>query len=187
MKFEIMHMPTIDELRAAVNATQYGKPVVANHFRGPLLEELVAFALCPAGWRRTAVDWGGWDFEDDGTQIEVKQTAARQTWDATRTIDRKSRFDIAPRSYQIDSTGWVKLPEPRRLANLYIFAHHPVIDDTVDHRDPAQWRFYVVPTAKLPDTQTISLVKLQCLAEPVAFAELAAQVAAVKATLHAIG
>jgi hypothetical protein len=41
-----------------------------------------------------------------------------------------------------------------RQANLYIFAWHPVADaERVDHRDPAQWRFYVAPSLDLPGSQ----------------------------------
>lgn len=61
-----------------------------------------------------------------------------------------------------------------RLADLYVFARHPVFDlDQVDHRAPEQWVFHVVPEHCLPQTQrTIGLAWLQRASSPVEHAAL---------------
>ena len=41
-----------------------------------------------------------------------------------------------------------------RQAHLYTFAWHPITEPgKVDHREPGQWLFYVVPTSELPAGQ----------------------------------
>ncbi|HME26862.1 MAG TPA: hypothetical protein VKI44_36995 [Acetobacteraceae bacterium] len=76
----------------------FSQPIVENVLRGKLVESMVHLALSGHGWQRKD-PWAGWDFEHtDKNRLEVKQAAARQTWDTTRTIDRKTNFDIAPRT-----------------------------------------------------------------------------------------
>src|SRR5262245_15883209 len=41
----------------------------------------------------------------------------------------------------------------RQCAHIFVFAWHPVEDETADHRDPNQWEFYVAPTDVLPHGQ----------------------------------
>jgi len=36
-----------------------------------------------------------------------------------------------------------------RLAQLYVFAYHPLIDAAADHRNPQQWEFYVAQSGVL--------------------------------------
>ena len=63
---------------------------------------------------------------------------------------------------------------PGRLADIYIFAWHPVVDKSeADHRDTAQWEFYVVPACELPTRQkSIGLKKVAKMWSPVAYDEL---------------
>ncbi len=68
------------------------------------------------------------------------------------------------------------MPFIGRNADIYVFAHHPLCDDTADHRDPAQWNFYAVLASTLPDQRRISLSGVRELAEPVGFVELADEV-----------
>ena len=51
------------------------------------------------------------------------------------------------------------------LCPYLVFAHHPIMDESADHRDPRQWRFHVVATGRLPIDKTISLVKVALLSE----------------------
>ena len=64
--------------------------------------------------------------------------------------------------YYENGIGWLQAPAPTRYIAIYIFAWHGVTDDaTCDQADPAQWRFYVVPTTKLPETNTVTLATLK--------------------------
>ena len=36
------------------------------------------------------------------------------------------------------TVSWFAEATPRRYADLYVLAHHPVTDETADHRDPCQ-------------------------------------------------
>jgi hypothetical protein len=102
--------------------------------------------------------------------LEVKQSAARQTWTLARPAT-KPIFDIRARTGYFEGADWVS--DARRFAEIYVFAHHPVMDETADHRDPRQWHFYVVPTSRLPPGKTISLTRIDSLAETVPWERLA--------------
>jgi len=114
----------------------------------------------------TGRNWLGHDLQHrrTGARVEVKQSARRQPWSTTRPSPL--RFDIAPRTghYADDGITWV--PRPGRAADIYIFALHEGWQpaDAVDHRDPAQWRFLVLPASALPDGQkTIAPSSLRAL------------------------
>jgi hypothetical protein len=168
------------ERRAA--ATAFGRPLVQNNLRAIVVEAMVDIAL-PDGWRWCSGDWAAWDFEHaDGTYLEVKQSAAQQTWAAPR-VPAQPRFDIAHRQGRWEGATWIA--EPGRFAHLYVFAHHPILGDSADHRDPSQWRFYVVATTDLPFARTVSLAKLATLASPCGFDRLAASVEAIRRSRRA--
>ena len=159
------------ERHAAQSA--FGRPLVQNTLRAVVVEAMIDLALRP-DWRWCSADWAGWDFEhSDGTRLEIKQSAARQTWTAPRKPGQR-RFDVAHRQGWWEGSIWIK--RPGRHAHLYVFADHPLIDDRADHRDPAQWRFYAVAASDLPSGRTISLTRVGLLAEPCGYAELPASV-----------
>jgi len=117
----------------------------------------------PPDWKYCGGAWAGWDFEHlDGTRIQLKQAAALQTWEPPKK-SRPPCFNIKPqRGYWENGTKWIPATPPTRYADIYIFAWHGVTDKkTCDQADPAQWRFYVVPTTELPDTNTLPLATLQ--------------------------
>nr|MEA2797746.1 hypothetical protein [Phenylobacterium sp.] len=160
----------IDTVQKHAASSAFGRPLVQNNLRAMVVEAIVDLAL-PDGWRWCSGDWAAWDFEHaDGTYLEVKQSAAQQTW-AAPTIPTQPRFDIAHRQGRWDGAVWIA--EPGRFAHIYVFAHHPVVGDTADHRDPLQWRFYVVPTTDLPVARTVSLTRLKTLTRAHGFEELA--------------
>ena len=74
-----------------------------------------------------------------------------------------------------NGVDWIE--EPGRSSHLYVFAHHPICDETADHREPRQWRFYVVPTTRLPDTKRIGLAAVRALTGACTYEELADVVA----------
>lgn len=136
----------------------YGNRLVENSSRGLIAELIVKLAIGPH-WTHCSQDWRAWDFEhDSGARLEVKQTALIQTWDsyAPPKKPRVPSFNIEPSTGHYVGSAWHK--QPGRKADLYVFAFHGLTDPSVaDHRDPAQWRFHVVPTSKLPETKTIRL------------------------------
>jgi hypothetical protein len=151
---------------------------VTNVLRGLVAEAIVALALEPE-WTWCGGDYASWDFvNQNGLRLEVKQSAARQSW-AVGNATTACSFDIAIRTGRYEGTIWV--PEAGRAAHLYVFAHHPVAEETADHRDPAQWDFYVVATDHLPATKRLTLKRLQSLTEPETFEKLAEAVRRVAA------
>ena len=158
----------------------FGKPLVVNVWRALLVESLIDLAL-PGGWTWCAADYAGWDFQHaDGTRLEVKQSAARQSWAAGVQSPVGPRFDNATRTGAWDGVTWLPAAEPKRHADIYVLAYHPVMDNSADHRDPHQWTFHVVATVRLPATKSISLKAVRRLASPIGFADLAATVEGVR-------
>lgn len=170
----------VGDIQAKAAAAAFGKPLITNVHRGLIAEAIVACALEP-DWSWCSADYASWDFErSDGLRLEVKQSAARQSWAVDNAIGRAS-FDVAARVGRYEGTRWI--PEPERPAHLYVFAHHVVADASADHRDPAQWRFYVSAASELPPVKRIALGPLQKRTTPVAFSDLKSRVAAVAAEL----
>ena len=165
--------PSVRYILNKVSETAFGRPLVTNVLRGLVVEAIVAAALEPQ-WQWCAEDYSSWDFQrGDGLRLEVKQSAARQSW-AVSDKPSQCSFDIAQRKGRWEGPIWIEAPG--RAAHLYVFAHHPVADSSADHRDPSQWHFYVVPTRDLPATRRLSLVAAARLTEPVGFGELATKV-----------
>jgi hypothetical protein len=157
-----------DAIIAAASAAAFGKPLVNNVLRSIISEASVDAAL-DDGWKWCSGDWAGFDFiHKDGTRLEVKQSAALQSWHSPGRKPSNPKFDIARRT-GIWESGTVWIPTPGRNADLYVFAFHPVADpETADHRDPMQWEVFVVPESALPRTsKTISLSAVRRLADPV--------------------
>jgi hypothetical protein len=156
-----MSPPLSEEIAAAASQLAFGKKVVQNDLRALVVEVIVHYGLKP-DWRHCSEDWNGWDFEHkDGTRLEVKQSAAQQTWAAPRSKP-SLRFDIRERSgYWESGITWIS--RPGRYAQIYIFAYHGISGETADHRDSSQWRFHVVRTSRLPATRTIGLSTIAAL------------------------
>jgi hypothetical protein len=175
-----LSVPTVDEIRAKVCAAAFGSPLISNIYRG-LVAEIIVGAALGSDWRMCSGDWRGWDFEHpSGLRLEVKQSAARQTWTGARKATTPI-FDIRTRTGYFEGADWVA--DPRRFAHIYVFAHHPIMDEGVDHRDPTQWRFHVVTADRLPAGKTISLVKVALLSDAVPWIGLKAEVENVRTTL----
>lgn len=104
-----------------------------------------------SGWQLTwqrGWDWAPWDCQhDEGAQLEIKQSAVRQSWDTSSMARRRSpTFDIAPRTGRFSRRGSEWTDAPGRPADVYVFAWHGERERGVaDHRDPEQWLFFVVP------------------------------------------
>lgn len=152
----------------------FGRPLVNNVLRAVLVEAMVDAAL-PDEWRWCSGDWALCDFlHEDGTRLEVKQSAARQSWHGTDAPPSPGRFDIAARTSAWDGVKWV--PSTGRNAEIYVFCHHPVTGADADHRDPGQWLFHAVSARALPDTKTATLTLVRRLSSAVPVGMLAERV-----------
>lgn len=174
----------IDEVAAARHKSilamlrdRYDRPIMNNVDRGDYVECMIVTAL-GADWRLTWADgwdWAAWDCEHtrSGIRLEVKQAAARQSWDGQSLPSRRNTsYDIKPRKgYWTRHNKWVT--SPGRLAHIYVFAWHGRRDERTDQRDPEQWRFFVVPELDLPRSQkSIGLARLKQLAAPCGLPDL---------------
>ena len=160
----------------------YNQPLIGNVERGAYVECMVELALSELRpfWSLTET-WAAWDLQqqDTSARIEVKQSAALQTWSSTAPT-KPPKFDIAPRSGYYDDGGslWVAPETPQRFADVYIMAWHDERNAQIaDHRQPDQWQFYVVAEERLPSGQkSISLNPLASLSRACSYAELASEV-----------
>lgn len=172
------------EVVARASLAAYGKPLVTNINRGHLVEAMISLALEP-DWNWCGTDYAGWDFVNEvGCRIEVKQSAAKQSWAPPAAGSSQPSFDIADRKgYWENGNTWIE--EPGRNAHIYVMAYHGIEDDSADHRDPLQWVFYVLPTSILPNAKTISLRPLARLVEPCRIEQLKGVLAQIAATIIA--
>lgn len=113
--------------------------------------------------------------------MQVKQSAARQSWHAPDAAPTRGLYSIAHKTCRYEDDGsWTAVRS--RNADLFVFAWHPRIDASADHRDPDQWSFLVLREETLPPTQSLSLATLRTLAPETEFVALAATVGALVAT-----
>lgn len=152
-------MLTTQNIIASASEAIFGKPLVTNVYRSVIVEAIVAAAL--PDWEWCSADYAAHDFiHPDGTRLEVKQSAMKQTW-ATKGTPKPS-WDIAARTGVWENgTDWID--RPGRNADIYVLGLHDVLDDTADHRDPSQWRFFVIPANRLPASKRIGLSSAQRL------------------------
>jgi hypothetical protein len=153
--------------------------LIQNQYRSAYIEAMIEPYLAPDGWRYVGDGWSGWDFErgvNVEDRLEVKQSAAQQTWSEARNVATRGAFDIAARTGYYSEGGTKYANIPGRCAGIYVLAWNPVFGADTDHRDPNQWEFYVVSASMLPEGQrTISLSKIKKLVAAVKIGDLAAQ------------
>lgn len=161
----------------------FGQRIIRNDLRGELVEEIVAMALEPE-WVLCAGDWAAFDLKqaDGPLRIQVKQSAALQTWHKPDARPPTPCFSIKEKSGRWeDGDRWIE--ERSRNADIFIFGWHDRTDAKADHREPNQWQFFVVAERDFPKQKSLGLSTLHRLAKLVGFADLAAEVQTVAATL----
>ena len=153
-----------------------GSDIVSNVWRGLIAEYLVAQAVGIGEGARD--EWAMYDIHTpDGLKIEVKSSAYLQSW--YQEGPSSVGFDIGPK-LGWDSASNTYEAEPRRSADLYVFALHSHSGDkaTLDPLNVSQWEFYVLPTARLNEKcPTQKKIKLRSLLskfelQPVSFDQL---------------
>ena len=168
-------MVGVADVFARVSDAAFGRPLVTNVLRGHVAEAIVALALEPE-WHWCAADYAAWDFERaDGLRLEVKQSAYLQSWASTPGSKVQPSFDVRGRTGRWE--GATCIDEVGRPAHLYLFCYHDRRDGLADHRDPRQWKFYVVTAKSLPQIKRIGIAPVRRLAASCTFDELERQVA----------
>ena len=94
-----------DEIVAHAAKAAFGHARVTNVFRAILVEAIIDKAL-PVEWSWCSSDYASCDFRhEDGTRLEVKQSAALQSWQTAKPS--APIFDIAPRTgYWLNGVEW---------------------------------------------------------------------------------
>lgn len=155
-----------------ITSRLFGQPILTNVVRGEVVEEMCLMALEPE-WRHAGGDYGAWDLENPktGLRIQIKQSAARQSWGISIS---SPTFSIAKKSGRYEGANWIA--EPSRNADIFVFGWHPLVDETADQRIVEQWQFFVLPEAKLPPQKSIRLSVLERLVTPCSWSELKAAI-----------
>ena len=166
---------------------RYDQRLIDNFARGVYVERMIAFALDPE-WQLPATAWEAWDLEHSatGARMEVKQSAAQQVMQpGFNEKPAPPSFSIAPKKV-IFNPKFTELAPPRRVADIYVLAWHPVTGVAADHRRADQWEFYVVREDALPDQKTIGLKRVAELARLVGYDGLADEVEKARAGLASL-
>ena len=145
--------------------------LVGNTARGILAEYIVARVLKIATDREVRDEWAPFDLETpDGVKIEVKSAAYVQSWAQAR-FSRISFGTPKTRAWDSESNSYGS--EPKRQADVYVFALFAQRETPIEPLDLDQWKFYALSALKLDERKSISLSALKKLASPVAYRELA--------------
>ncbi len=162
----------------------YDRPLINNVERADYVEcmvELVMRSDDPR-WHLTQ-SWDSWDLVHSETlaRLEVKQSSLLQAWSG-KPRKTSPNFDISPKTgfdwrCPEGEFHWHNI-EKQRLADVYIFGWHPEDDGVkADHRNVAQWKFFVLSEHQLPAGQrSIGLKPLEKQVEPVRYTTLATSV-----------
>ena len=172
---QVLHQLTVQRLVQRV----YEQRLISNVERGAYIECMIELALRerhPA-WSLTET-WDRWDLENQKTRarIEIKQSAALQTWHLSTCHHCGSVYEWDVQDEPGNTSPQFSIKQ--REVDLYVFAWHPVQDaDIADHRRPDQWEFFVVAEENLPQKkQTIGLEALTRLCDVCNYDALAARV-----------
>ena len=151
--------------------------LVVNTGRGILAEYLTAIAV---GSEKPVRDsWGSYDIQaPNGTRIEVKSASYVQSWHQKELskiqFNIRKTLEYFPESSPTDAFGNVK----NRWSEVYVFClleHKEKAD--INPLDMGQWKFYVIPTAKLNrdlgKAQSISLSEVKKYSETLTFGQIA--------------
>ncbi len=159
----------MNEIALRLAGRLFDQRLIQNQYRSVFVEAMIEPYLAQSGWRHVGDNWSGWDFEHElGARLELKQSAAWQTWDPIKQAALRSPekagpgiFDIASRTGWFDSAGIVWTKKVDRPAHVYVFAWNGVFGSAADHRDPDQWEFFIVPAIALPPQKTLRLNRLR--------------------------
>jgi hypothetical protein len=153
--------------------------VLSNRNRSLLAEFIVGQAL--GATRSPRVEWDAVDLRYDAHTVEVKASAACQSWPQSKPS--VIRFSIRKSVAWNFRTGAYE-GAAARSADLYIFCHYSEMDRArANVLDALAWDFYVVTTATINrlfgDAKSVSLASVRRAAARCKFDALRATVDAV--------
>jgi hypothetical protein len=152
---------TADDVKARFFREAFSGRLLDNTLRGLWCEFMMCEALGPE-CRPVGLAWHPWDLQigsdSEGTperiRIQVKNSAVLQSWNEIEGKASTPLFNLTWRrrpAYFDRTHPGVPCEQEGFLCDLFILCHHPAADWTVaDHREPAQWRFYLVPVVGPP-------------------------------------
>ena len=145
--------------------------LVGNTARGILAEYIVARALGIPTDEQVRDEWAPFDLETrEEIKIEVKSAAYVQSWEQ----ERVSRISFGtPKTLAWDPESGTLSSEPKRHADLYVFALFAQREMPIDPLNLDQWKFYALATKKLDERKSISLSALKKLTCSVPYHKLA--------------
>jgi hypothetical protein len=162
--------PTTDEIAALAAHALFSKKLLTNVHRAVVVEAIVSTALGD-DWTWCSEDYASCDFRhNDGTRLEIKQSASLQSWNAATLTPSVCQFDVAERDGEWKGSVWTE--GKARNADVYLLCHHPIISLDADHRDARQWRFFAINENTLPKQGSIRLSVLERTYQAVSYNEL---------------
>ena len=152
--------------------------LVDNRNRGIFAEWLVGQALGVISECDVRHEWDAYDLlYRKIIRVEVKASGRSQTWNLNEPS--KPNFNIAPRwrHWVAETDVWIVHDQPVRFADVYVFClHEPVPATNENVRDPASWKFWVIPKwtldNELGDQKTVGLATLARLVAPIRWSEI---------------
>src|SRR5665647_3762336 len=110
----------MNDVALRLAARLFDQPIIQNQYRSAFVEAMIEPYLSVGRWRYTGDGWSGWDFErDDGSRLELKQSAAHQTWSDARQLKTSGAFDIASRTGYFYEDGTKYAAKSGRCAQIY--------------------------------------------------------------------
>jgi hypothetical protein len=147
---------TCETIKSRFFNEAFADPLMDNTMRGYWCEFMLAEALGES-CKTVGLGWHPWDLQigDESEayparlRIQVKNSARLQPWNRQTGKVSNCKYSLKwrkrPEYFEIDNPNVPCEPEGF-MCDLYILCHHPVEDFKIaDHRDPQQWRFYVLP------------------------------------------
>jgi hypothetical protein len=134
-----------------------GSKIIENSLRGYWCEQMLAETLGPE-CKVISSGWHPWDLQigpdqaefPERIRIQVKNSAARQTWHGLDANTSRVTFDLPYR--RIPAYFARQFPETiceaeGFLCDIFALCYHPVWNiEEVDQTDPAQWLTYLLPS-----------------------------------------
>jgi hypothetical protein len=136
----------------------FSRKLLDNTMRGYWCESMVAEALGPecktisAGWHAWDLQIGGdSDTFPDRIRIQIKNSAKLQPWNINNGKISECQFDLKLRKkhfYFDNHNPGIACEDIGFLCDLFILCLHDETNmEIVDHLDPMQWKFFLVPVA----------------------------------------